>query len=138
MGDRRTPPLYLDENVSLQLAALLDARGYDIETAWHLGTMGAEDQEQFAIAVRSQRVLITHDRADFRPLHRAWRSWFAEWGTRPLPRHAGILIIPQHPVLRADEVADVIDQFIQSDVAAGGIANRFFAWTREDGWQEEV
>lgn len=128
----------LDENVSNQLAPLLEAHGHDVRTTRQLGTSGIKDYEQLRQATRQGRILVTHDEDDFRLLHGAWRTWFAEWGTPPLPQHGGILSIPQFPILRVDEAADVLDRFVRSLDAAHGIVNRFFAWSRAEGWREEL
>lgn len=125
----------LDENVSGQLGPLLEARGHEARSAKQLGLLGAEDYEQIRLAARQGRILVTHDEDDFRLLHGAWRTWFAEWGTPPLPRHGGILSIPQFPILRVEDAADILDRFVRSSDAGGGVVGRFFARSREKGWQ---
>jgi len=126
---------YLDEDVSLHLPPLLEARGHDALAAKRYLPSGIPDHEQFATAVRLGRILVTHNRKDFRSLHRAWRDWFAEWGPSPPPHHAGILCIPQAPELPEEMAAEVIDQFLRANPGAG-LANRCFRWTASRGWEE--
>jgi predicted nuclease of predicted toxin-antitoxin system len=59
---------YLDEDVDVLVAELLSKRGYSVTTARDAGTLGHEDREQLAYAVRSQRALLTHNRVDFERL----------------------------------------------------------------------
>lgn len=60
--------LYLDEDVDVLVAELLTKRGYSAITARDAGTLGQEDSQQLAYAVREQRTLLTHNRVDFEQL----------------------------------------------------------------------
>lgn len=60
--------LYLDEDVHVLIADLLRARGFDVVTARDAGLLQMTDQEQLAYAVQQNRVLVTHNRADFEEL----------------------------------------------------------------------
>jgi hypothetical protein len=84
----RPPALYCDEDVSLVLAAMLRARGFPVTTARDAGHLGRVDEHQLQVAADADRILLTHNRADFERLHRQW----IESGRR----HAGI--IPSRPV----------------------------------------
>jgi hypothetical protein len=52
--------LYLDEDVNVLVANLLQARGFDVITA--------RDAGQLAYAVSQARTLVTHNRTDFEEL----------------------------------------------------------------------
>ncbi len=79
-----SPPLYLDEDVSVVVAAILRARGFRAITARAAGRLGRTDAEQLAFAAEARYALVTHNRADFELLHWTW----LESGRA----HAGILI----------------------------------------------
>jgi predicted nuclease of predicted toxin-antitoxin system len=57
--------LYLDEDVDILVADLLIVRGFSVTTTRGEGQLGNTDMEQIEFAVRNQRVLVTHNRADF-------------------------------------------------------------------------
>ena len=65
-------PVYLDEDVSVVVAGILRARGFDAMTTRDAGQLGRSDAEQLSFAAESNRVLLTHNRADFERLHREW------------------------------------------------------------------
>jgi predicted nuclease of predicted toxin-antitoxin system len=64
--------LVLDEDVSIVVAAILRARGFDALTARDAGRLGRSDAEQLTAAADAGRIFLTHNRADFEQLHRAW------------------------------------------------------------------
>ena len=76
--------LYCDEDVSVVLAAMLRARGFPVTTTRDAGHLGRNDEDQLQVAADADRILLTHNRADFERLHRHW----LESGRR----HAGIII----------------------------------------------
>ncbi|TKS58700.1 MAG: hypothetical protein EWM72_02821 [Nitrospira sp.] len=81
------PPLYLDEDVSAVVGAILVARGYAAVTVRDTKQLGRSDSVQLAHAAGTLRVLvthITHNRDDLERLHREW----LEVGKS----HAGIII----------------------------------------------
>ncbi|MGL5793239.1 MAG: DUF5615 family PIN-like protein [Waterburya sp.] len=57
--------LYLDEDVNVLIADLLNAKGFDVLTVRDAGQLQATDEEQLAYAVSQQRALVTHNRSDF-------------------------------------------------------------------------
>lgn len=61
--------LYLDEDVSVLLAALLRGRGIDVRTARDEQMLGRPDPEQLRKSVSLERVMVTHNRSDFEGLH---------------------------------------------------------------------
>lgn len=81
------PParLYLDEDVSVVVAAILQARGFDIVTARDTGQLGWSDHQQLGFGAEHRRALLTHNRADFERLHREWQE-----GRKA---HAGIIVV---------------------------------------------
>ncbi|HLE61668.1 MAG TPA: DUF5615 family PIN-like protein [Pyrinomonadaceae bacterium] len=56
--------LYLDEDVSVLIADLLQARGFVALTARDAGHLGKTDEEQLAYAVAEQKTFLTHNRID--------------------------------------------------------------------------
>lgn len=60
--------LYLDEDVNVLVADLLQARGFDVITARDAGQLHATDAEQLAFVVNQARTLVTHNRTDFEEL----------------------------------------------------------------------
>lgn len=60
--------LYLDEDVNVLVADLLNAKGFDAITARDAGQLQASDVEQLAYAVSQTRTLVTHNRIDFEAL----------------------------------------------------------------------
>ncbi len=60
--------LYLDEDVDVLVAELLRGRGFDVLTTRQADCLGESDEEQLAFAVRHERKLVTHNRADFEEL----------------------------------------------------------------------
>jgi predicted nuclease of predicted toxin-antitoxin system len=60
--------LYLDEDVNVLVADLLQARGFDVITARDAGQLHATDAQQLAYAVTQARTLVTPNRTDFEEL----------------------------------------------------------------------
>ena len=58
------PPahLYFDEDVSVVVAAILRARGFEVVTTRESGRLGLPDAEQLAFAAGAGRALLTHNR----------------------------------------------------------------------------
>ncbi|HKG24821.1 MAG TPA: DUF5615 family PIN-like protein [Thermomicrobiales bacterium] len=126
--------LYLDENVNRQFGLMLLALGYDVVFARDVHPAHTSDHIHLAWATTSGRVLITHDR-DYRLLHCAWCDWFREFAQSPLPRHAGIVMIPQDPVLPRGDAVAVVRSLLEN-ATAESLTNRRFDWTATYGWQE--
>ena len=77
--------LYLDESVSVALAAVLLQHGVDCLTARDAGSLGTDDESQLLFATQQSRIILTHDTRDF--LHLA--SMWAASGRS----HAGIFLV---------------------------------------------
>ena len=60
--------LYLDEDVDVLVAKLMNAYGFDALTTRDAGQLGSSDEEQLAYAVNQGKALLTHNRADFEAL----------------------------------------------------------------------
>jgi hypothetical protein len=94
---------------------MLSERGHDVVTALHLGLRVETDDVHLVAATDLQRVLLTHNGADFVLLHAAWRSWSAMWNVTPLPQHAGAISVPQNQLIPFHESADEIDALLSGD-----------------------
>ncbi len=64
--------LYLDENVDVSVAVGLQRRSIDVVTARDRGKLGVSNEEHLTLASSEERVMVTHDIADFVKLHREW------------------------------------------------------------------
>ena len=62
--------LYLDEDVDINLAVRLVMHGYSALTTLEVGNLGYSDDKQLEYAVNNGRTILTHNRRDFRRLHR--------------------------------------------------------------------
>lgn len=112
------PPAYADENLDRFLIEAVRLRGVDLLTAREAGRLHASDEQQLAYATSVGRVVLTHDRRDFRRLHRIW----VETG-RP---HGGIVTIPQPgpAARRAIRAALLLDSL----ATQGDPTSRFIVW----------
>lgn len=129
---------YLDENVSEQLRPLLERHGHRAIIARSVHGGRTSDHEHVATATRNNWLLVTHDRKDFRLLHRAWIEWFSEFGVEPIPTHADILLIPQPPLASIHEQAAMIQAFLQRFPTKNQRGSRFFVWSMTVGWHEDI
>ena len=122
--------VYIDHDVSAQIAALLRNDGHDVLTTRERHLTRASDDEQLLVASQQGRVLITHNARDFVLLHNAWRRWSAAWQVTAV--HAGILVIPQWPRLLPAEAARELHHFL---VFRGAPANELHQWRASArGW----
>ena len=69
-----TPPalfvrVYLDEDVSVLVADIIRAHGFDVLTTRDAQNLGHSDLEQLTFATTEHRALLTHNRVDFERLH---------------------------------------------------------------------
>ncbi len=63
--------LYLDEDVHGLLAALLRAKNIPVETTQQSKMLGKSDIEQLEYAIKTNAVLVTHNRVDFENLFKS-------------------------------------------------------------------
>ena len=83
--------LYIDHDVDVGLAERLRRRGHDVLTTLEASNTEASDESQLAFATTQERIFLTHNRRDFRRLHRLWTE-----GGR---MHYGIVISAHIPLL---------------------------------------
>jgi predicted nuclease of predicted toxin-antitoxin system len=81
--------LYLDEDVDVLVARLLEARGFSATTTQESGRTGRSDREQLVYATENECALLTHNRVDFERLARQ----FVEQGRT----HYGIILATRRP-----------------------------------------
>jgi hypothetical protein len=127
--------LYLDENVDRLLIALLRAVGIDVVYSRDVFPSGTSDHLHLLTAAQTRRILVTHDKEDFRLLHFAWHDWFAAFEVLPRPRHAGILRLPQSPTLATRQAAHLL-QTLLVDAPEDVISDRLLEWSPMQGWEE--
>ncbi len=77
--------LYLDEDIHGLLAPLLRAKSIPVETTQESKMLGKSDAEQLEYAIKSNAVLVTHNRVDFENIFRS----YIEKGNS----HTGIIIL---------------------------------------------
>ena len=82
--------LYLDEDVPEAVAIALKLRGYDVTTVREMGRKSMTDVDQLKYAYSQQRVILTHNIADFSKIH----FEFAKDGWE----HSGIILSRQLPI----------------------------------------
>jgi hypothetical protein len=135
---------HLDHNVSNSIAQDLRHRRHDVVTARELGLTSADDDVHLWTAAGDKRIFVTHNREDFRLLHKAWCRWAAGW-RRILQReqitvvfaaHPGVLIVPQAPHLAPETTAVEIDRLVSSGAP---LANELYLydWQTGRGWVRE-
>lgn len=112
----RLARFYLDHDVSRQTAEALRHLGHDVVTVRELERERAPDERHLFSAHEQDRILVSHNEADFVLLHGAWLMLSVAWKIdRP---HRGILIIPQWSPARSQwdavRVAHEISRFVQS------------------------
>ncbi len=81
--------LYLDEDVHVVIADLLQGRGFTATTARDAGQLEKSDEEQLAYAVSQRKTLLTHNRHDFEALAREYAS--------AGKTHYGIILAVRYP-----------------------------------------
>lgn len=102
--------LYLDEDVSVLVATLLQVRGLDVTTAREQGMLGKSDETQLSYAVSLDRCILTHNRLDFEKLH----ADYIATGKH----HAGIIIATRrNPRDLARRVSILCDSLTADEIA---------------------
>jgi len=81
--------LYLDEDVHVVIADLLQGRGFAATTARDAGQLEKTDEEQLAYAVSQRKTFLTHNRHDFETLAREYAS--------AGKTHYGIILAARYP-----------------------------------------
>lgn len=85
--------VYLDEDLSLNIALLLRQRGVDATSAHEVGNTQLGDRAQLEYATREARAIVTRNVVDFLGLARD--------AVAMNTRHAGIILVPSS--FRGDE-----------------------------------
>ena len=81
--------LYLDEDVDVLVADLVQARGFVVVTTRDAGNLGASDLDQLSYAAEQHKTLLTHNRNHFGMMSREYRA--------AGQNHGGIIIAVRHP-----------------------------------------
>ena len=105
--------LYLDEDVSVLVAALLRSRGLDAVTAVGEQMLGLDDSAQLAHAAAMGRCVVTHNRVHFELLHRQYLAAGRDHAgivvaTRRAPHEVASRIVMLLNTLTADEIRNQI------------------------------
>lgn len=132
-----TPGIYLDENVADGLGAALRARGLDLLTTTEAERKGATDPQQLLFALDTDRLLVTHNNADFRMLHEALVIWAGRWGVLDRVRHRGILIIDQGKPRRGGLSILTMVGIVEALATELPLDNRLFVWNDRLGLRED-
>ena len=91
--------LYLDENLSPEIAKILRRAGVDAVSAHEVGNVQLNDQAQLAYATQDGRALVTANVVDFLAL--------ALEAVQTNTEHAGIILVPSS--FRGDEFQAIAD-----------------------------
>ncbi|MBW4657790.1 MAG: DUF5615 family PIN-like protein [Drouetiella hepatica Uher 2000/2452] len=95
--------LYLDEDVNVLVADLLNAKGFDALTVRDAEQLQASDEEQLAYAVNQQRAFVTHNRSDFEELIQTYFD--AE------RKHYGVILaVRRSPQIIAQRLLAILNQ----------------------------
>ena len=101
--------VYLDEDVSILVAVLLRARGFDVLTTRDDNRLGQADPAQLARATALNRCMVTHNRIDFENLHRTFVNTELT--------HSGIIVATRRsPQETARRVAVLLNTFTADDL----------------------
>lgn len=101
--------LYLDEDVNVLVADLLNARGFDALTVRDAGQLRASDAEQLLYAVNQQRALVTHNRGDFEALIQTY------FDTEQ--KHCGVILaVRRQPQAIAQRLLVVLNQVVADEM----------------------
>jgi hypothetical protein len=101
--------LYLDEDVSILVADILRARGFDVITARDEKMLGRNDPAQLEKAISLHRCIFTHNRLHYEELHQK-----AVLGKK---EHFGIIIgTRRNPYELARRIATLLDTLASDEI----------------------
>lgn len=126
--------LYLDEDVPIQLADLLKARGLIVHLPKETGTVSRADSIHLQVCSRRHWVIVTQNRRDFRRLHWLWMT-LNHW--KVLRRaHGGILtVFEQEPAL-PEKWAPAIEDLLQRQMTLQGL---MYMWRpSKQQWESQL
>lgn len=72
MSEKVFPSFYFDEDVSVIVAKILRAHGFDVICASEIKLHSKTDEEQLKFATKEERIFITHNIRDFIKLHKEY------------------------------------------------------------------
>jgi len=93
-----------DENIAASVVQLLQTHGHEVKVVQHAGLTGAEDDFLIRLAIKEERIIVTHDK-DFGDILRY-----------PLKEHSGVVLIrlrrptPQNSIKAIENVLDKIPE----------------------------
>ena len=96
--------VYLDEDLSPLIAALVRKHGIDATTAYEVGNVQLDDRAQLAYATREGRAIVTANVVDFIEL--------AHESVATNTEHAGIILVPSS--FRGDEFQAIADGILDA------------------------
>jgi hypothetical protein len=124
---------YIDNDVALEVAHLLQVNGHTVATARDVGRERDRDDEQLLVASQQGHIFLTHNETDFVLLHDAWQRWSEAWGVSA--RHGGILIAPQGRRYGLNWGAEQITRSVVDCLTeCSPISGRLFR-RKEAGWE---
>lgn len=98
--------LYLDEDVTQELALVLRERGYDVISAIEAGLLGYSDDKQLEYAISQGRAVLTYNSTDYADL--------ATEGFESRREHPGIIISQQFSKRRFGELLRQVLKLLNS------------------------
>ena len=101
--------LYLDEDVTNQLAVMIEQRGFRVVSAVDIGLLERPDEEHLIYAIEHKMTLFSYNERDYIELARRWAT---EGRT-----HAGILISDQFSLQQIGELLRRILNFLNTVTA---------------------
>jgi predicted nuclease of predicted toxin-antitoxin system len=101
--------LYLDEDVTSQLAAMIEQRGFRVVSAMDIGMVERPDEEHLTYATEHKMTLFSYNEGDYVELARRWAT---EGRT-----HSGILISDQFSLRQIGELLRRILNFLNTVTA---------------------
>ena len=102
------PIIYLNENIEYPVKKLLEAAGFSVVHTLDADNGGKNDEHQLTFAARKKWVMVTHNRKDFRQIHKRWVA--------SKKVHSGIIVVGS--VGKPEIVAQRIINFFHSKWAA--------------------
>jgi predicted nuclease of predicted toxin-antitoxin system len=101
--------IYLDENVHVLIAKIINSHGFKAVTTQDVGRKGVSDSDQMEYAAKNGYAILTHDRADFEDLA---AEYFASDKT-----HYGIVILADNsPQEISKRILDILNNFTADEM----------------------
>jgi len=120
---------YLDRKLAVRVADALHRRGHQaVRTPL---APASPDYAHLLFAALRGWILVTHNGRDFKLLHGAWQTWPVALNVGGWPRHAGIVVPPQHLRWTEERTADELDALVAS---GRRLADTLYEWRASAGW----